>query len=93
MERMHRLIKFKRTGPPDTFAEKLEISVSMLYRLMADLKELGAPIEYSAYRQSYQYSRPTELRLGFFTPGELAAEQLRATQGGGAVVRELTYPK
>ena len=92
MERMHRLIKFKRTGPPDTFAEKLEISVSMLYRLMGDLKELGAPIEYSSFRQSYQYKQPTELRLGFYSP-TLDTEQLRATNGGEAIVRKLDYLK
>ncbi|MEL6276146.1 MAG: hypothetical protein AAFU03_13685, partial [Bacteroidota bacterium] len=63
--RMHRYIKFKRTGTPEQFAAKMDMSVSSLYGVIKELKELGAPIGYCKFRQSYQYTRPVEFQAGF----------------------------
>lgn len=65
IQRMHDLINYKRTGCPETFARKLGVSQSMLYLLIKELKELGAPIAYCRYRESYQYLYPVEFKMGF----------------------------
>jgi predicted DNA-binding transcriptional regulator YafY len=52
---MNYLIRSKRTGTPIQFAEKLEISESTLYQHLNDLRELGAPIAYDKFRQTYYY--------------------------------------
>ena len=65
IRRMHALIKFRRTGTPEKFAERLGISVSLLYRLIGQLKEMGAPIHFCHQRQSYAYYESVELQIGF----------------------------
>ena len=41
IKRMDDLIRYKRTGKPDQFARKMNLSQSMLYNLLKELKELG----------------------------------------------------
>ncbi|MBB4078467.1 hypothetical protein GGR28_001080 [Lewinella aquimaris] len=65
LHKMHRLIKFQRTGTPEEFAVRLGISRSMLYRLIGELKAMDAPIYFCVRRQSYTYSESVELQLGF----------------------------
>jgi hypothetical protein len=62
---MHRLIKFKRTGTPEEFAERMNISSSFMYRLLNDLKQMGGPIVYCPIKRSYVYAENVELQLGF----------------------------
>lgn len=66
LRRMHNMIKFRRTGTPQSFADKMGISLSLLYKLLAEMKEMGAPINFCHLRQSYEYYEHTELRIGFF---------------------------
>jgi len=89
VQRMHNLIQYKRTGSPNQFAQKMNLSVRALYGHIKELKDLGAPIGYCSYRQSYQYMHPVEFRIGFIPPS-IAEKELRAINGGGAVVRNLT---
>ena len=72
IQRMHRMINYKRTGCPQSFARKLDISQSMLYVLLKEIKELGAPVVYCKYRESYEYLYPVEFKAGFETPFEMA---------------------
>lgn len=65
IRRMHALIKFRRTGSPEQFAERMGVSVSLLYRLIAQLKAMGAPIHFCHQRQSYAYYESVELQIGF----------------------------
>ena len=67
LRRMHQFIKFKRTGTPEAFAEKMGLSTSLLYRLIAEMKALGAPVHFCFHRQSYVYYEPVELQLGFIS--------------------------
>ncbi len=83
--RIHQLIKFRRTGTPKSFADKLGISLSLLYRLLGELKEMGAPIHYCHIRQSYAYYEHVELKLGFFAR-EMETTALRSVSGGGRVI-------
>ncbi len=67
---MHNLIKFRRTGTPEQFAERLGICNSLLYRLLSELKEMGAPIHFCQHRQSYAYYESVELRVEFVRVGQ-----------------------
>jgi len=84
IKRMHELIRYKRTGKPDQFARKLGLSKRALYTELKELKELGAPISYNHYRESYQYLHPVEFRIGFVPPS-IAQQELRHINGGGVV--------
>lgn len=54
--RMDALIRRKATGTPQEFARKLSVSEASLYRYTKELKEqLGAPLQYCSYRNSYYY--------------------------------------
>jgi predicted DNA-binding transcriptional regulator YafY len=88
IERMHKLINFKRTGSPQHFASKMGVSQSMLYLLIKEIKELGAPVVYCRYRESYEYLYPVEFKIGFDTPS-LTASEMQATYGGNAIIRPL----
>ena len=54
------------TGSPEDLAERLGMSRSSLFELIAFLKEeMRAPIIYSKNRQSYMYEYPPNFYLGF----------------------------
>jgi len=61
IKRMHDLIRYKRTGKPDQFARKMGLSVRALYKEIKEKKNLGAPIAYCNYRESYEYINPVAL--------------------------------
>jgi predicted DNA-binding transcriptional regulator YafY len=65
IDKMNYLIRSKRTGTPIQFAEKLEISESTLYQHLNDLRELGAPIAYDKFRQTYYYETCGEIKIHF----------------------------
>lgn len=86
-QRMHRFIKFKRTGTPEEFASKMGVSQSMLYNIINEMKQLGAPIGYCRFRQTYLYIKEVELKAGFFPPFSLdTRRELREIQGGARVI-------
>lgn len=91
IQRMHQLINFKRTGSPQRFARKMGISQSMLYILIKEIKELGAPVVYCRYRESYEYLYPVEFKAGFDTPN-LTSREMQATYGGNAIIRPIFIP-
>lgn len=86
IKRMHDLIRYKRTGKPDQFARKMGLSESMLYNMLKELKQLGAPIAYCRYRESYEYMHPVEFRVGFIPPS-VASQELQAINGGATVLQ------
>jgi transcription initiation factor IIE alpha subunit len=60
------LIRHKSTGSPDELAERLGMSRSSLFELIAYLKEeMNAPIIYDRDRVSYVYSYTPKFNLGF----------------------------
>jgi predicted DNA-binding transcriptional regulator YafY len=70
LKRMDDLIKRKATGCADEFAEKIGISRSQLMQDLKELRELGAPIEFCAVRNSYLYTRNCNLSLNFLTESD-----------------------
>lgn len=83
VERIHRMIEYKRTGNPGQFARKLGVSQSMLYQMLKELKQLGAPIAYCKYRQSYLYLHPVRFHFGF-EENTLTEKEAARVSGGAA---------
>lgn len=92
LQRMHRLIKFKRTGTPEEFARRMGISRANLFIFLKELRNLGGPLQYNSVRQTYYYTQNVELQIGYVTHSGTAVPveppQL-AKVSGGAVVRYL----
>lgn len=65
IERIHFLIKREITGTPKQLAEKINLSERHTYRLVNLMRDLGAPIIYCPYKQTYKYTKPVKLNLGF----------------------------
>ena len=65
LKQMNRLIKEERTGTPEEFALRLGLSSSHLYRCIDEIKELGAPINFSRSRKTYYYENEFELKVSY----------------------------
>lgn len=81
IERIDQLVRLKATGSPKELAEKLEISESTVYRTMEIIKELGAPVEYNLFCQSYVYTSNVKFYCGFLSR-ELKEEESKKITGG-----------
>ncbi len=81
IEKMHCLIKAKRTGTPDEFAAQLGISRSRLYEIIEELKSRGAPIAYSKASTTFYYEYPFDISLGC-TMKPLSRKELVEENGG-----------
>ena len=57
INRLHELIRHRRTGTPDELARRLGLSSSMVFKVIEELKLRGVPIEYSRQLKTYFYSR------------------------------------
>jgi len=56
LKRLNSLIKRKATGTPLQLAERLNVSKSTANRLIAELRDRGAPILYCKHSQCYKYT-------------------------------------
>ncbi len=54
-------ISIQKTGRPNFFAQRLNLSPSTLYQKINYLKDLGGSIDYCRKRQTYYYKQPCEL--------------------------------
>ena len=60
------LIRRKATGSPEDMAQRFEISVSLVKKIIRCMREiLGAPIAYNRIRHSYVYTKEGAVKLGF----------------------------
>lgn len=55
LDSIHYRIEHKRTGNPENFASKLGVSQSKLYRILAELRDIGIEIKYENSKSSYVY--------------------------------------
>jgi hypothetical protein len=81
IEQIDQLIRLQATGTPQTFAERLKISSSSLYRLIEIIREMGAPIEYSIASQSYIYKIEVDFVCGFFIKELTPTERKKVNAG------------
>ena len=85
LKQMNRLIKEERTGTPEEFATKLNVSVSHLYRCIDEIKELGAPVTFSRSRKTYYYEYEFELKVSYSI--QLISEQALKKVVGGFLLK------
>ncbi|WP_411275177.1 HTH domain-containing protein [Daejeonella sp.] len=81
INRLHELIRYRRTGTPRELARRLELSPSMVYKVLEELKLRGVPIEYSRQLKTYYYGRQylMNIKIDFRL---LNAEEIEKFQGG-----------
>lgn len=63
LQQLHQRILQENTGPPKSLANQMKISERSLYRLIEQLKDLHASVEYSRSMHTYYYSDDFELRV------------------------------
>ena len=55
INRIHNLVKNRRTGSPENLASILSISERQVYNIIKKLKIRGAPIKYDRVNETYFY--------------------------------------
>jgi predicted DNA-binding transcriptional regulator YafY len=65
LARIDQLIRIKATGTPVELADKLGISERSVYEYLNLMKDLGAPIKFNSYRQSYYYDEEGYFNISF----------------------------
>ena len=63
LEKLHQLIRVQNTGNSDELAEKMQVSRRTVFRLIDTLKEIGCPIYFNPYKNSYCYEYPIKLTI------------------------------
>jgi predicted transcriptional regulator len=65
LEYFHELIKREATGDCDTFAKKLNLKKTQLYKLINEVKDYGADIKYDRLRETYYYANDFVIKIDF----------------------------
>lgn len=65
IKKIHLLIRTEKTGSPDVFAQKLNLSRRQLYNELEIIKNLDAIIKYCKKKESFYYSEPFNLELKY----------------------------
>lgn len=65
IKKMHLLIRTEKTGSPDAFAKKLQLSRRQLYNELEIIKNLDAAIKYCKKKESFYYCEPFDLELKY----------------------------
>lgn len=65
LKSMDKLIFIKSTGTPKMLAKKIGVKEWTLYKLIREMKILGAPIKYSKALKTYYYKTEGRLIVGF----------------------------
>jgi len=63
LQRINQLIEASCTGTPVEFARRMKISERHLREIIDEMKDLGAPIDYSRRNATYYYKEPFEIYI------------------------------
>lgn len=63
--KLDQMIRLEITGSPQELAAKFNISERQIYRLIDQMRSLGAEISYSQLKNSYIYLNPVKFNFGF----------------------------
>ena len=75
IKRIDKLIRLRATGSPKEFAQKLNISESLLYATLSEMKDFGAKICYDKVYNTYYYKNE-QIEIDFsFKPLEKSEQQ------------------
>jgi len=66
LKRIDHLIRIKGTGTPAQLAERIGISERSIYLYLNLMRDLGAPIKFDNFRQSYYYDPDGSFFFSFF---------------------------
>lgn len=61
--RIDNLIRLKATGTPKSLANKINMSERNIYKIISNMKEMGAPIKYCNISCSFIYTEKVELKV------------------------------
>ena len=64
--RLDQMIRLRFRGNADSLARRLGVSRSTFFRLLDDMRSLGAPIEFDETGQFYYYENVGKFQFGFF---------------------------
>ncbi len=70
IERMDQLVRMQSTGSPYELCARLGISRTKLYRMLAVMKALGAPLLYDVSVQSFVYEEAVDFHIRFRVIGD-----------------------
>lgn len=84
LKRINELVKAKKTGSPKELAQKLGISVSHLHRCINEMKEMGVPVDFCRYSNSYYYNKEFDLRVTYSIK-LVSEEECRQISGGFSI--------
>ena len=65
LQQMDELIARRATGNPAVMAVRLNFSQTTLFAYLSIMRDLGAPIKYNKYKQTYYYEEEGNFVLGF----------------------------
>lgn len=63
LKRIDGLVRRKATGTPEQLSDRLALSRASVYRYIATMKELGAPIDYCKLRRTFYYKQDYTLKF------------------------------
>jgi predicted DNA-binding transcriptional regulator YafY len=63
LRKAHELISQECTGTPEEFASRLRVSQRRFYDIINEMKDMGAPIDYSRMGKTYFYTEKCEVKL------------------------------
>lgn len=63
--RIDHLIRIKGTGSPSELARRLNMSERNIYQYLNLMKDMGAPIKFCPYRETYFYSEEGRFLICF----------------------------
>jgi predicted DNA-binding transcriptional regulator YafY len=86
LKQLDQLIRQKCTGTPKQLAEKLNLSERQIYICLEEMRDLGLPISYCRYRQTYYYTEPIKLSVNISLI-KLSTNETIEIEGG-----EFLYP-
>lgn len=78
LERLDYLIRNRATGTPHQLASRLDTSERNIYRLISRLRDMGLPIAYDKFVDSYYYNEPVQMRFDIV----VGNEKLLGIKGG-----------
>ncbi|TSE07881.1 hypothetical protein [Aquimarina algiphila] len=68
INRIDQLIRLQATGTPEELVSKLGISKTKLYRILKNMRDLNAPVEYDDVSRNYVYKEAVVyFRFGFYS--------------------------
>jgi len=71
LSRIDHLIRIKGTGTPAQLAERLHVSERSIYDYINFMKNMGCPIKFDSFRESYYYEEEGFFIIAFYTKTQL----------------------